>query len=165
MMEVLHEKKRGETTNSGVKNGRNQYICRLKNPAMHKRGWLIPVLIVAIHALAILVRWSSLAELLPAHFDLQGNAGGSMSRNMLILYPLAGAAVCLIAYVFARRKPKLQTGLIILASGICLVLLSSTLVSLTLGTMPIFMLAEPVILLLAVIAFLRCIVKARKNNR
>ena len=43
---------------------------------MNQRAWLIPIIIVAINALAIAIRWNSLPELLPAHFDLQGNAAG-----------------------------------------------------------------------------------------
>ena len=130
---------------------------------MNKRNWLIPILIVFLNALAILVQWSSLPEPLPAHFDLQGNASGTMSRSMLLLYLLMGVAVCLIAYVISRMKPQLQSGLVILTSGICLVLFLSTMVSLTAGTMPVFMLAEPVVLLAAVIAFVVCFVKSRKK--
>ena len=132
---------------------------------MNKRVLFTPILIVAINALAIILRWSSLPELLPAHFDLQGNAGGTIPRSVLLLYLLMGAAICLIAYVIARIKPKLQLGLIILTSGICLVLFLSTMVTLTSGTMPIFMLAEPVVLLAAVIGFVVSIVKSRKNVR
>ena len=130
---------------------------------MNKRYWFIPMLIVVIHALAVMVRWSSLPELLPAHFDLQGNAGGTMPRSMLFLYILIGVVVCLIAYVIALIKHKLQSGLVILASGICLVLLLSTMVTLTSGTMPVFMLAEPVVLLASVIGFVVCVVKSRKR--
>ena len=129
---------------------------------MTKRSWYIPMLIVALTALAIVARWSALPDPLPAHFDLQGNASGTMPRCMLLLYLLMGAIVCLIAYVMGRRWPKLQPGFVMLASGICLVLLASTMVSLTLGTMPIFMLAEPVILLAAVVGFVVCFVKSRK---
>ena len=131
---------------------------------MNKSCWFIPMLIVALNALAILVQWNSLPEPLPAHYDLQGNASGTMPRSMLLLYLLIGAAVCLIAYVVARFKHTLQKGLVILASGICLILFSSTLVTLTSGTMPIFMLAEPVILLVAVVCFVVCFVKSRKKN-
>lgn len=131
---------------------------------MNKNSWLIPILIVALNALAIIVRWGSLPELLPAHYDLQGNAGGTMPRSMLLLYILMGAAVCLFAYMVGRIKEELQTGLVILASGICLVLFSSTMVTLTSGTMPIFMLAEPVILLAAVSGFVVCIVKSCKKK-
>lgn len=131
---------------------------------MSKRGWFIPVLIVVLNALAIIVRWSSLSEILPAHYDLQGNAGGTMPRSMLLLYLLIGLVVCMIAYVIGRMTKKLQTGLVILASGICLVLLMSTMVTFTSGTMPIFMLAEPIILLAAVVGFTVCVVKSRKRN-
>lgn len=129
---------------------------------MNKKGWLIPILIVVVNALAIIVQWSSLPEILPAHFDLQGNASGEMERSVLPLYPLIGAAVCLIFFVIARIKHILQTGLIILASGISLILFFSTLVTLTSGQMPIFMLSEPVILLIAIVAFVISVVKARK---
>ena len=130
---------------------------------MNKRSWFIPILIVAINALAIMVRWSSLPDPLPAHYDLQGNAGGTMPRSMLLLYLLMGAAVCLTAYVIGRKMHKLQKGLVILVSGICLVLLLSTMVTLTSGTMPVFMLGEPVVLLIAVIGFVICFVKSRKK--
>lgn len=129
---------------------------------MKKQGWLIPILIVAINALAIIVQWSSLQEILPAHFDLEGNASGTMSRTTLLLYPAIGAAICLIAYIIGRMKQKLQMGLVILASGLCLILLASTMVTLTSGTMPIFMLSEPVILLATVIGCIVSIVKAQK---
>ena len=129
---------------------------------MNKRGWIIPSVIVIANALAIAVRWNSLSELLPAHFDLEGNAAGTMSRNALLLYPLIGAAICLAAYIIARIKHTLNTGLTILSSGICLILLSSTLVSLTYGQLPVFMLAEPVILLSTVVTFIISINKIRK---
>ena len=130
---------------------------------MNKRSWLIPILIVALNALAIMVRWSSLPELLPAHYDLQGNAGGTMPRSMLLLYLLIGVAICVIASVIARKKPKFQTGLVILTSGICLVLFASTMVTLTAGTMPVFMLSEPVILRVAVVGAVVCVMKSRKK--
>ena len=131
---------------------------------MIKRGWFIPILIVAINALAIIVRWSSLPEILPAHFDLQGNAGGAMPRSVLILYPLIGAAAGLAAYLIAWKFTKLQKGLVILASGIGLILLSSVMVTLTAGKMPLFMLAEPVILLVTLVAFIICALKSRKTQ-
>ena len=136
-----------------------------KTPDMNKRAWLVPILIVAINALAIIVQWSSLPELLPAHFDLQGNAGGTMPRSALPFFPLASAAICLIAYAVARIKQSLQTGLAMLASGIGLVVFLSTLVTLTAGTMPILMLAEPVVLLIAVVGFVASVVKSRKDRR
>ncbi|MBO5919798.1 MAG: DUF1648 domain-containing protein [Bacteroidales bacterium] len=132
---------------------------------MNKNSWFIPVVIVILNALAIILQWSSLPEILPAHYDLQGNAGGTMPRSILLLYILAGAIICLSAYIFGRKKQKLQRGLVILLSGICLILFSSTMVTLTSGTMPIFMLAEPVILLVAVIGCAVSWVKAGKKEK
>ena len=93
---------------------------------MNKRSWIFPIVIVLMNALAVVVRWNSLQDTLPAHFDLQGNAVGSMSRNVLLL---------------------------------------STFVTLTSGTMPVFMLAEPVVLLATVVACIVYIVKYRKDRR
>ena len=131
-----------------------------------KTGWLIPALMVAVNALVILIRWQALPETLPAHFDLQGNASGTMSRSTLLIYLAISAAVCLIAYAVSRRmkKPLQNLSLIILASGIVLTIFSSTLVTLTTGTMPFFMLAEPFILSIAIVSFLICLVKARKQK-
>lgn len=131
---------------------------------MNKRSWFIPILMLLLNALIIIVRWRSLMEIIPAHFDLQGNAGGTMPRSVLLLYPLIGAVICMIAYIIARIKQKFQSALIILTTGISLVLLLSTLVTLTSGTMPIFMLAEPIILLFTVIGFVVCVVKSRKKK-
>lgn len=130
---------------------------------MNKRGWLIPLLIVFVNALALLVKWGDLPELLPAHFDLQGNASGSMSRSVLPMYPIVAAAACLIAYVISRKMQRLQTGMIILTSGLCLVVLLSTMVTLTSGKMPFFMLAEPVVLLAAVVSFVVCVIRSRRK--
>ena len=128
------------------------------------RGWLIPLLIVAVNAAAVLIRWSSLPQILPAHFDLQGNASGSMPRSTLIIYPVISLVISAIAYalscLFLKRFNK---GLIILTTGITLVVLSSTMVTLTYGTTPVFMLAEPVILITTLAWFIVCLVKGRKQ--
>ena len=58
---------------------------------MNKRGWLIPIAIVAVNALAIICCWKSLPDPLPAHYDLQGNAGGTMPRSMLLFLDLSFA--------------------------------------------------------------------------
>lgn len=130
---------------------------------MRKQAWLIPILIVGVNLLAITIRWNSLPDLLPAHFDLQGNASGEMSRSVLLIYPLISAIVCLAAYMIARIKQILRNGLIIMASGISLIVLSSTMVTLTSGKMPIFMLAEPVIFLSAIAGFVICVLKSRRS--
>ena len=133
--------------------------------AMHKRGWLFPALVVGINAAMILILWSSLSENLPAHFDLAGNASGSISRTTLLFYPLVGAVIGLIAYWIRCRKDKkyFNGGLLILTSGIELIILSSTMVTLTQGTNPFFMLAEPVILVIALTFFIAGLVKSRKH--
>ena len=131
---------------------------------MNKIGSLIPILIVALNTLAVILQWGSLSEVLPAHYDLQGNAGGTMPRSMLLLYILVECVICIATYLIGRMKPKLQMYLDVLASGICLVLFLSTMVTLTSGTMPIFMLAEPIILLVTVIGFIVCVVKSRKKK-
>ena len=132
---------------------------------MKNNKWFIPILVIAVNALAVIVKWSSLPELLPAHFDLQGNASGTMARSMLPLYPAAGAAVLLLSWLIARKAKRLDTGLVILTSGITLILLCSTMVTLTTGKMPVFMLAEPVILLIAVVAFIVCLIRSRQKAR
>lgn len=136
-----------------------------------KRSWMIPALIVAVNATAVLLRWSSLPAMVPAHFDLQGNAAGSMPRGTLLFFLLAGAVFCLLSYVAARlinnraknqKKADMQLlGVTILASGLTLVLFASSLVTLTTGTVPFFMLAEPFILGLALAGFIYCLIKAR----
>ena len=131
---------------------------------MNKRAWLIPMLIVLINALIIMVKWSSLEDFLPAHYDLERNPNGVMSRSVLLLYPLIGFIICIVAYAIAMKKDRFQAGLVVLSSGLSLILLSSTLVTLTAGTMPIFMLAEPVILLIAVAGFIITLVKSRKKQ-
>ena len=129
---------------------------------MKNNKWFIPILVIAVNALAVIVKWSSLPELLPAHFDLQGNASGTMARSMLPLYPAAGAAVFLLSWLIARKAKRLDTGLVILTSGITLILLCSTMVTLTTGKMPVFMLAEPVILVAALVGFILCLRNDRK---
>lgn len=129
------------------------------------RGWLFPALVVGINAAMILILWSSLPENLPAHFDLAGNASGSISRTTLLFYPLVGAVIGLIAYWIMCRKDKkyFNGGLLILTSGIELIILSSTMVTLTRGTKPFFMLAEPVILVIVLTFFIVGLVKSRKH--
>lgn len=114
----------------------------------------------------ILLLWSSLPENLPAHFDLEGNASGSIFRATLLYYPLAGAVIGLIAYWIRCRKDKkyFNAGLLFLTTGIELIILSSTMVTLTQGTNPFFMLAEPVILVIALVAFIVGLIKSRKGK-
>ena len=136
-------------------------------------GWIIPALIIVVNAMAIMIRWESLPETLLTHFDSEGYASGSMPRGALIFYPVVSAIICVIFYavgywISKRSKNNYKanklrfTGLIFLASGITLTIFSSTMVTLTQGTMPGFMFAEPVIIVIALIASIICLVKARK---
>ena len=127
---------------------------------MNKKYWFIPILIVALNAFAIALQWSTLPEIMPAHYDLEGNAGGTMPRTILLLFPLIGAALSGVLYLIARFWKKFEAALVILSSGICLVIFSSAMVSLTAGKVPAFMLAEPVILLAAIVA---AAIKSRKR--
>ncbi|MBR4740981.1 MAG: DUF1648 domain-containing protein [Bacteroidales bacterium] len=133
---------------------------------MKKRGWLFPALVVGVNAIMILLLWSSLSENLPAHFDLAGNASGSISRTTLLFYPLVGAVIGLTAYWIRCRIDKefFNGGLLILTSGIELIILSSTMVTLTQGTKPFFMLAEPVILVIALSFFIAGLVKSKRKK-
>ena len=129
---------------------------------MNKYQWLVPALIAVANALVIAVSWNILPDPLPAHYDLDGNASGLMSRMALLLYPLASAAFGLISYLISLKTKRLSRALVILTCGVALVVFSSSMVSITSGTMPIFMLAEPVILLVSVIAFIISVIKSRK---
>lgn len=139
-----------------------------------KHGWIIPAIIIIVNVCAIWIRWSSLPETLPAHFDPQGNASGSMARTTLIYYPVISLMVCLAAYGIAALAKNLYIikadesglrllGLHILNSSIVLTILSSTMVTLTFGTKPLFMFAELIIMAIGITAFIICLLKAHKK--
>ena len=138
-----------------------------------KNGWIVPAIIIIVNVCAIWVSWNSLPETLPAHFDPQGNASGSLARTTLRLYPIISMMICLVAYgIYAlannifKLKPDEKglrlLGLHCLTSAITLTILSSTMVTLTFGTKPIFMFAEPVIMVIGVAVFIVCLIKSRK---
>ena len=140
-----------------------------------KNGWIVPAIVIIVNVCAIWISWKSLPETLPAHFDPQGNASGSMARNTLIYFPVISFLSTLAAYgiaTFARNlflKPDDSglrlLGLHCLTSAITLTILSSSLVTLTFGTKPIFMFAEPVIMVIGIAAFIICLVKSRKTAK
>ena len=140
-----------------------------------KNGWIVPAIVIIVNVCAIWISWKSLPETLPAHFDPQGNASGSMARNTLIYYPVISFLSTLAAYgiaTFARNlflKPDDSglrlLGLHCLTSAITLTILSSTLVTLTFGTKPIFMFAEPVIIVIGIAAFIVCLIKSRNKAK
>ena len=79
---------------------------------------------------------------------------------------MVGAVIGLIAYWIRCRIDKefFNGGLLILTSGIELIILSSTMVTLTQGTKPFFMLAEPVILVIALVFFFIGLVKSKRKK-
>ena len=138
-----------------------------------KYGWMIPAIIIIVNVCAICIRWSALPDVLPAHFDPAGNANGSMARTTLIFYPFISLMLCLVTYgvyALANKMFKLKPdekglrifGLNVFTSCITLTILSSTLVTLTFGKCPIFMFAEPVIMLAGIITLIVCLIKAKK---
>ena len=137
-----------------------------------KYGWMVPVIIIIVNVCAIWIRWSALPDVLPAHFDPAGNASGSMARTTLIYYPIISLMLCLVTYgiyTLANNIFKLKPdekglricGLHVLASCLVLTVLSSTLVTLTMGTCPLFMFAEPVLLIIGVTSLIICLIKAK----
>ena len=140
-----------------------------------KYGWMVPVIIIIVNVCAIWIRWSALADVLPAHFDPAGNASGTMAKTTLIYYPIISLMLCLVTYgiyTLANNIFKLKPdekglrlcGLHVFASCLTLTVLSSTLVTLTMGTCPLFMFAEPILLLAGIITLIVCLVKAKDTN-
>ena len=136
-----------------------------------KYGWMVPVIIIIVNVCAIWMRWSALPDVLPAHFDPAGTASGSMASTTLIFYPVISLLICLVTYgiyTLASNLFKLRPdekglricGLHVLASCLALTVLSSTLVTLTMGTNPLFMFAEPVLLIIGVTTLIICLIKA-----
>ena len=137
---------------------------------LRKYGWMVPVIIIIVNVCAIWIRWSAMADVLPAHFDPAGNASGSMAKTTLIFYPVISLMLCLVTYgiytlannIFKLRpdeKGLRMCGLHVLASCLALTVLSSTLVTLTMGTNPLFMFAEPVLMLAGIITLIICLIK------
>ena len=140
-----------------------------------KYGWMVPVIIIIVNVFVIWIRWSALADVLPAHFDPAGNASGTMAKTTLIYYPVISLMLCLTTYgiyTLANNMFKLRPderglrlcGLHVFASCLTLTVLSSTLVTLTMGTNPLFMFAEPILLLAGIITLIVCLVKAKDTN-
>ena len=135
-----------------------------------KNGWMVPAIIIIVNMCAIWIRWSVLPDVLPAHFDPAGNASGSMAKTTLLFYPVISIMLCLMTYgIYAlinnifKLKPDEKglrmCGLHVFASCLALTVLSSTMVTLTMGTCPLFMFAEPVLMLAGITTLIVCLVK------
>ena len=144
----------------------------IDNMKWRKYGWMVPVIIIIVNVCAIWIRWSALPHVLPAHFDPAGNASGSMGKNTLIFYPVISLMLCLVTYgiyALANNIFKLKAdergmricGLHVFASSLALTVLSSTLVTLTMGTCPLFMFAEPILIVAGVTTLIIFLIKAK----
>ena len=133
---------------------------------------MVPAIIIIVNVCAIWIRWSVLPDVLPAHFDPAGNASGSMAKTTLLFYPVISIMLCLMTYgIYAlinnifKLKPDEKglrmCGLHVFASCLALTVLSSTMVTLTMGTCPLFMFAEPVLMLVGIITLIICLIKAK----
>ena len=142
----------------------------IDNMKWRKYGWMVPVIIIIVNVCAIWIRWSALPDVLPAHFDPAGNASGSMAKTTLIYYPVISLMLCLVTYgiyTLANNMFKLRPdekglrmcGLHVFTSCLTLTVLSSTMVTLTFGTKPIFMFAEPVLLVAGIVTLIVCLTK------
>jgi len=145
---------------------------KITNMKRFKYGWMVPEIIIIVNVCAIWLKWNALADVLPAHFDPAGNASGSMDKTTLIFYPVISLMLCLATYgiyTLANNLFKLKAderglrlcGLHVFASCLALTVLSSTLVTLTMGTCPLFMFAEPVLLIAGITTLIVCFVKAK----
>ena len=145
---------------------------KIDNMEWRKNGWMVPAIIIIVNVCAIWIKWSSMADVLPAHFDPAGNASGSMDKTTLIFYPVISLMLCLATYgiyALANNLFKLRPderglrlcGLHVFASSLALTILSSTLVTLTMGTCPLFMFAEPVLILAGTVTLIICLKKAK----
>jgi hypothetical protein len=145
---------------------------KIHNMKWRKYGWMVPVIIIIVNVGAIWIRWSALADVLPAHFDPAGNASGTMAKTTLIYYPVISLMLCLTTYgiyTLANNMFKLRPderglrlcGLHVFASCLTLTVLSSTLVTLTMGTNPLFMFAEPVLILAGTVTLIICLIKKK----
>lgn len=142
----------------------------MKKSLRHLYLWTATVLAVTVILLAVC--YGTLPAELPAHFDLEGHASGTMPRPSLWLMPvmaifvshLLPALVLLVARVFhlsARRKDVILCCSLTLSLAVALIVLCSVGVTLTRGTVPALMLAEPVILLAAIAAIVVQLVNLR----
>jgi uncharacterized membrane protein len=143
---------------------------KITNMKWRKNGWMVPAIIIIVNVCAIWIRWSALPDVLPAHFDPAGNASGSMAKTTLIYYPVISLMLCLVTYgiyTLANNMFKLRPdekglrmcGLHVFTSCLTLTVLSSTMVTLTFGTKPIFMFAEPVLLVAGIVTLIVCLTK------
>ena len=125
-----------------------------------KYGWMVPAIIIIVNVFVIWIGW---------------NSRPNMRNTRLIVYPVISLMLCLATYgiytlaenIFHLRPYERGLricGLHVFASCLTLTVLSSTLVTLTRGVCPLFMVAEPILLLAGIITLIVCLVKAKDPN-
>ena len=109
--------------------------------------------------------YATLPENLPLHYDLEGNYATTMPSWRLLLYPVGSVIfylLCMCAVsLFTRVWPALDDEgnvrrryMLALCLAMSLVVVCSTCVTLTGGSVHFFMFAEPALLLAAIIYML-----------
>ena len=123
--------------------------------------------ITLVGAALALLAWDRLPMSLPCHFNLRGESSATMPRWRLLVLPAASLLINIAAFLLPRLLPEARRKWGLLLSGIAsiglaAILLLSESVTLTRGTMPFFMLAEPFVLIVTAIAFIIFVLKTKR---
>ena len=130
---------------------------------MRNRLWILSALVILVNFALVLFCRRSLPAELPLHISLDGSYADTMPYSRLFLHPLVSLALAAGIYIVSallfRRFPKLDdakgircTNIDIAVCCLALIILCSTCVALTMGKVHFFMFAEPVILLIMLVA-------------
>lgn len=120
------------------------------------------IIVMALNIVLVMANWDILPVNMPAHFNPQGHASGTMPRSMLWAYVGISALICIVSGCISFKDPRRRKALSLITLFLTLIILCSTCVSLTGGRHPIFMFAEPVFLLVIVITLIVTGIKVRK---
>ena len=130
---------------------------------MRNRLWILTSVIILLDFALVLFCRRALPSELPLHISLDGSYADTMPYARLFLYPLGSlvlsAGIYIVSALLFKRFPKLDDAkgirCTIIDIAICcltLVILCSTCVALTMGKAHFFMFAEPVIVLILLVA-------------
>ena len=120
------------------------------------------IIVMALNIVLVMANWDILPVNMPAHFNPQGHASGTMPRSMLWAYVGISALICIVSGCISFKDQRRRKALSLITLFLTLIILCSTCVSLTGGRHPIFMFAEPVFLLGIVITLIVTGIKVRK---
>lgn len=132
---------------------------------MLKKKDFILMAAIAVSVLTVILvwaRWNGLPSEMPAHFDPQGNAAGTMPRAALLLYDGVSVLICVVSALVRFKKPLRRKALSLITLFLALAILCSACVSLTAGRQPLFMFAEPLFVLGIIVTLVVTAVKVRK---